>query len=126
MVGYKFDPTIKDRLDKIITKANFTNIKPEMVQVIVSGGTKTRAVARIYSFPRIHQVAFNLAPRYVIEIISEKFFKYSVEGQDKVLIHELMHIPKTFSGALVPHKCFGKKVVCAKTVNALWEKMQQG
>lgn len=111
-------------MDKIITKASFTNIKPEMVQVIVSSGTKTRAVARIYSFPRIHQVAFNLAPRYVIEIISEKFFKYSETEQDKVLIHELMHIPKTFSGALVPHKCFGKRVVCAKTVNALWDKMQ--
>lgn len=124
MVIYKQDSAIKDRLDTIITKANFTNIKTEMVQVIVSGGTKTRAVARIYSFPRIHQVAFNLVPRYVIEIISEKFFKYSAEGQDKVLIHELMHIPKTFSGALVPHKCFGKKVVCAKTVNALWDKMQ--
>jgi predicted metallopeptidase len=123
MVEYSTNHQIKSRLDEVIKNVPFSHIDPNFVKVIVSYGTKTRAVARIYSFPRIHQIAFDLKPRYVIEIISEKFFKLKKEDQDRTLIHELMHIPKTFSGALVPHKCFGRKVVCSKTVEVLYKKL---
>ena len=123
MVEYFANPQIKSRLDEIIGKIPFPHVDKDFVKLIVSHGTKTRAIARIYSFPRIHQVAFDLAPRYVIEIISEKFFKLKKEDQDKTLIHELLHIPKTFSGALVLHKCFGRRVVCAKTVEVLFKKL---
>ena len=44
-----------------------------------------------------------IEPAYVIEVISGYFDKLSVQEQDKVILHELMHIPKNFSGALVPH-----------------------
>jgi predicted metallopeptidase len=35
-----------------------------------------------------------------------------------------MHIPKTFSGALVPHKCFGKRID-KKSVENIYKKYKE-
>lgn len=98
-------------------------IKKEKLFCVKSWDSSSRAIARIYAFPRVFQIALDLKdPVYVIEVISERFDKLSKENQDRVLIHELMHIPKTFSGSLVPHKCFGRKHICDKTVEVLYQK----
>jgi len=41
-----------------------------------------------------------------------------------VLIHELLHIPKKFSGGLVPHTCFGK-IIDERRVREIYEKMEK-
>ena len=86
------------------------HIDSENIVCMRSTGSKSRAIARIWGLPKIWQQALDLEPYYIVEVISEKYDKLSDEEKDKTLIHELMHIPKTFSGALVPHKCFGKKI----------------
>ncbi|MBI3887746.1 hypothetical protein HY310_01620 [Candidatus Microgenomates bacterium] len=74
-------------------------------------GSTSRAIARIWSLPKPWQIALKIEPQYVIEVIAERFDKLSEDEKDKTLFHELTHIPKTFSGALVPHKRgFRKKV----------------
>lgn len=88
----------------LIISCNFKYINPERVYCYVSTGAKTRAYARIWGLGRIFQQALEIKPAYVIEVISEKFNRLTHEQREMVLIHELLHIPKSFSGALVPHR----------------------
>jgi predicted metallopeptidase len=48
---------------------------------------------------------------YLIELISEKFDRQSEEDKIKTLIHELMHIPKTFGGGFIHHNKVNEKSV---------------
>jgi len=57
---------------------------------------------------------------YLIEVISEKFDRLPSEEQLKVIIHELMHIPKSFGGGFIHHN-----KVHAKSVKEVYEKYCQ-
>jgi predicted metallopeptidase len=50
---------------------------------------------------------------YTIELL-ERFDKMSNEEQNKVIIHELLHIPKTFGGGFRQHD-----YVCEENVEKL-------
>lgn len=95
---------IQARVKKILKYIEMSYINAGQLACIRSHGSKARARARIWAFPSIWQEALGLKPHYVIEVISEKFDHLSFEEQTKILIHELLHIPKTFSGALRPHR----------------------
>ena len=64
---------------------------------------------RSWGLSRVWQIAIRLEAAYIIEVISEKFDSASDIEKDKVLLHELTHIPKNFSGALMPHIRRGKR-----------------
>ncbi len=115
---------IQRRLNRIITSLDLFHIDKMRVICIRSYGSKSKALARIWNLPRIWQKALQIDAHYIIEVLSEKFDKLSEEEQDKVLIHELLHIPKTFSGALVPHLCFGKKIN-EERVEKLYQKYKE-
>lgn len=95
---------LEERISRLIASCGFTHVNPKRVYCYVSTGAKTRACARIWGLGRIFQQALRIEPAYVIEVVSEKFDRLSFEQQEMVLIHELLHIPKSFSGALVPHR----------------------
>lgn len=94
---------IHERVVKLLDKLGFNYIKSSRLFCFRSFGSSSRARARIWSLPRVWQHALSVDPAYVIEVLSEKFDNLSQEAQTKILIHELLHIPKTFSGALRPH-----------------------
>lgn len=52
---------------------------------------------------KIWQLALGINAHYIVEVISEKFDRLNQEEQDKVLIHELMHIPFCFGGGFKHH-----------------------
>lgn len=95
---------IQKRIEFLVHELEIDYIKAENLVCFRSFGSTGRARARIWSMPTIWQIALSIEPHYCIEVISEKFDNQSLDDQERILIHELMHIPKTFSGALVPHR----------------------
>lgn len=98
------DQRLSETLSVVINNIDLNHIKPSQITFYRSVGSSANAYARIWGLPRIWQQALKLKPHYIIEVISEKFDKLKPEDQIRTLIHELLHIPKSFSGALVPHK----------------------
>ncbi|MCL5113883.1 MAG: metallopeptidase [Patescibacteria group bacterium] len=97
-------PDLKKELEDIVEKLGFKHIKTERIFCFRTRGAKARAYARIWGFPKIFQQVLGVEPAYVIEVLSEKFNRLSYDEKRKVIIHELLHIPKNFSGSLLPHK----------------------
>lgn len=88
----------------IVARLDMDYIKVDRVFCVRSTHSKAKAYARIWGLSRIFQFTAGYQPTYVIEVLSQHFDKLSTERKKKVIIHELLHIPKTFSGALRSHK----------------------
>lgn len=101
---WQIDVKQKTILQKILQIPEFRYINGKEITLYRSYGSTARAYARIWGLPRVWQQALTLKPHYIIEVISERFDKLSDIDQIKTLIHELLHIPKNFSGSLVPHR----------------------
>ena len=101
---YSLAPDIKKQIDALINQLGVDYIKPGNIYCIRSHDAKTRAYARIWGMSRLFTEVIGIQPHYIIEVIEKKFDKLNKREQIKTLIHELMHIPKTFSGALLPHR----------------------
>lgn len=101
---------IQGKTEEIIETLKLGHVDQFRVICMRSRGSTANAYARIWNLPRIWQKALGVKTYYIIEVIAEKFDPLPEAEQEKVLIHELLHIPKTFSGALVPHECFGKRI----------------
>ena len=98
------DTQIQQEMGKIVASLEMSHVIPERVYCYRTIGSKARAYARIWSFPKIFQEALSIESAYVMEIISERYDRLNHEEKTKVIIHELLHIPKNFSGSLLPHK----------------------
>jgi len=103
-------PDIASELKRIIVGLGFGHLKAEKIIAFRSFGSKSRAVARVWSLPRIWQMALQKEAHYCLEVVSERFDKLGTIEKEKVLIHELLHIPKNFSGALLPHRHRGRRI----------------
>jgi predicted metallopeptidase len=95
---------VKNDLKEIIALINLPHINLNRIFCYRTTGSKTRAYARTWSFPKIFQQALSVEPAYVIEVLSQHYDKLDDDKKKKILIHELLHIPKNFSGALLPHR----------------------
>ncbi len=94
---------IKDELASLVKSVDLNWIDLAKVYCVRSTNSTARAYARIWGMGRLWQETLGIPAVYCIEVISEKFDSLSKDRQIEVLFHELAHIPKNFSGALLPH-----------------------
>ncbi len=105
MISYEKAPDVEASAKKIIKMLELEHIDIQRLYFYRSKKSKARGVqARIHGIGRIWFDALNIQPRYIIEVISEQFDRLDGKEKDKVIIHELMHIPARFSGGFVSHR----------------------
>lgn len=122
---YELDvaPDVQARIEEIAAALDeFAHVDASRVVCFRSRHSTARIYARIWGLDRIWQIALGVDAHYAVEVV-ELFDRSPRDVQDKTLIHELMHIPKTFSGALVPHRCFGKRIDC-EAEDELYRKLE--
>jgi predicted metallopeptidase len=95
---------IKADIKEILDVLDFAHIDSSRIFCFRTSGSKSRSYARIWAMPKIFQRALNIKPAYIIEVLSKYYDKLDADSKKKVLIHELLHIPRNFSGALLPHR----------------------
>jgi len=94
------------------------HVKLSGVYAIRSHGSTSRGtIARCHALGKIWQLALGIKAVYLIEVIDHRFERLSPEDQDRVLIHELMHIPKSFGGGFKHHN-----VVNHRNVEKMYQK----
>ena len=101
---------VAQRLKFVIQTLGLENVDPDKVHCVRSFDVNTNAIARIWSLPGVWRDVLDVEPQYIIEVVGKRYDKLSDDEKTKVLIHELLHIPKKFSGGLVSHNCFGKRI----------------
>ena len=101
---YLAAPEVKEQIDLLVKELAFTHIKSERIYCIRSFDAQTRAIARIWGMAKLFHEVAGLPVTYIIEVNAKRFDKMNKRDQLKTLVHELMHIPKTFSGALLSHR----------------------
>ncbi len=114
----KYEPALD--IQKIVEEISvilFPHIKVERVKCFRSFGTSSRGtIARCHALGKLMQKAVGVEAVYALEFLSERFDKLDEKDKIKTIIHELMHIPKTFGGGFRQHD-----FVCEKNVNLHYE-----
>jgi len=114
---YEYASDLQTRMEEIAKFLEMDHKAVDRVKCFRSSGSSTkRTIARCHTIGKLMQKAIGVKAHYAIEFL-ERFERLSREEQDKVIIHELMHIPKTFGGGFRQHD-----YVCDRNVNELHKK----
>lgn len=114
---YEHAPDLQARMEEIVRVLEMPHIDVNRVKCFRGFGSSTRrTLARCHTIGKLMQKAMNAKAHYAIEFL-ERFDKLGREEQDKVIIHELMHIPKTFGGGFRQHD-----FVCDRNVEILHDR----
>ena len=125
IMKYENDFELQSVASDVIRKLNLSHINKEKLLCVRSRGSKSRrTIARIHGLPKIMQIAMNTKAYYVIEIISENFDSLSQDDKIKTIIHELMHIPKSFGGGFRNHKPYVTRKTVEKAFKSYMNSIQ--
>mgnify|MGYP005866974495 CR=1 FL=1 len=109
---YEKAEDLKKRAMEIVGKMKWNHIDLDNVGFLRSFGSSSRGtIARCHAMGKAMQLALDRKGFYLLEFISERFDKMSKEDQTRVIIHELMHIPKTFGGGFIHHNKVNDRTV---------------
>jgi predicted metallopeptidase len=100
---YEFAPDLQIKAEEI-SGILFPHVQVLRIKCFRSYGSSSRGtVARCHALGKLMQAAMGTKAFYALEFITERFEKLDEEDKTKVIIHELMHIPKTFGGGFKHH-----------------------
>jgi predicted metallopeptidase len=100
VIKYHPDEEVQALIDSLMQELG---LRGRVVGVRSTGSKSRHTIARIWSFPKIWQVALGMLPTYVIEVIERRWKKMSDKEKKEIIVHELTHLPKNFTGGLVNH-----------------------
>ncbi|MEM2093720.1 MAG: putative metallopeptidase [Candidatus Bathyarchaeia archaeon] len=105
VIRYYRAKDIESNVSEIVHAIGLEHIDLSRVVILRSQGSRAaNTIARIYGLPRVWQFSLGIEPHYVLELISENFDILKQEEKEKVLIHELLHIPTSFGGGFKHHR----------------------
>jgi len=113
-IKYELADDVMERICEIvkILGDEMSHVRLSGIYAIRSRGSTSRGtLARCHAMGKIWQLALGIKAVYLIEVIEHRFEKLSDEDQDRVLIHEIMHIPKTFGGGFKHHDVVNDRAV---------------
>lgn len=112
MISYSKAPDVEQEIVDIVRSLELRHIDLSRVVCIRSFGSKSRrTIARCHTISRIVQKSLDIGAHYIVEVIAEQFDKQSQDEKTKTLIHELLHIPKSFGGGFKHHDFVNHKNV---------------
>src|SRR3989338_5916343 len=114
---YEYASDLKMRMNEIVKMLGMSHIDLSRVECLLGfGSSSRRTIARCHALGKMMQKAMKTNAFYAIEFL-ERFDRLSKNEQDKVIIHELMHIPRSFGGGFRHHD-----FVCERNVEIMYEK----
>ncbi len=117
---YEPAPDIQAKAEEM-SRMLFPHVKLERVKCFRSYGSSSRGtIARCHALAKIMQKTIGVNAYYALEFISERFDKMPEEEQLKVILHELMHIPKSFGGGFKHHD-----FVCERNINMYYKEYKK-
>jgi len=116
---YEDAPDLRQRMLEMVQLLEMGHVDVSRVGCLRSTGSSTRrTLARCHALGKVMQHSMGAKAHYAIEFL-EPFEKLDRKEQDKVIIHELMHIPKAFGGGFRHHD-----FVCDENVELLYSKYE--
>lgn len=116
---YEFAPDLQNKAEEI-SRSLFPHVVLERVKCFRSYGSSSKnTIARCHTIGKLMQKAIGTKAHYAIEFITENFDRLNEKERMKVIIHELMHIPKSFGGGFKHHD-----YVCDKNINFFYDKFE--
>src|SRR6056297_3105823 len=99
----------------------FPHVQISRIKCFRSYGSSSRGtIARCHTLGKLMQRAMGVRAFYSIEFLSERFDKLPEDEKIKTIIHELMHIPKTFGGGFRHHD-----FVTERNVNKMYKEYKK-
>ena len=100
VIKYYDAPDVQEIAEELIKELGWDHISLDNISFIRSRGSSSRyTMARCHALGKAMQIGMKRKKGfYLVEVISEKYDKLPEIDKIKTIIHELMHIPKSFGG----------------------------
>ena len=102
------DKRVEKAVELIIKELGLSHVNPGAIRVVRTN-SKSRAYARIWGVCKVLQAGLGIGPTYVIELVERNFNQLTCREKVETIVHELAHVPRTFSGAVRPHNTYFKR-----------------